>query len=123
MRDNDGGDCKAIKAGLVDICADAGRPDAVVRIVCQTLEAWYFGDPVAVGEAFDDPKFVQAAERAKYRDPDAIVNPHSELQKHVPYQKVSGSRLLAAHLDPQRSRSDSFQTFWKSIARVAELLV
>ncbi len=122
MRDNDGGDCKAIKADFVAICADAGRPDAVVRIVCQALEAWYFGDPVAVAEAFGDPKFVEAAGKSAYRDSDAIVNPHSELKKHVPYQKVSGSRVLAAHLDPERSRSGSFQAFWKSVARVADRL-
>ncbi len=52
IRDNDGGDCKALKASLVQMCQNAGRSDTLVRIVCQELEAWYFGEPAAMAAAF-----------------------------------------------------------------------
>ena len=55
VRDNDGGDCRGLKQRLYDLCRGAGRPDSLVRIVCQELEAWYFGDPEALARAFDRP--------------------------------------------------------------------
>lgn len=52
VRDNDGGDCCALKSSLSALCADAGRDDALVRIACQELEAWYLGEPSALAQAF-----------------------------------------------------------------------
>ena len=39
LRDADLGDCVEIKRRLVQMCEDSGRPDTLVRIVCQELEA------------------------------------------------------------------------------------
>jgi len=72
VRDNDGGDCLTLKEKLAELCRSAGRPDTLVRIACQELEAWYFGDLAAVGEAFGRPGVVGLAGKARYRDPDIV---------------------------------------------------
>ena len=51
-RDQDSGDCRQIKARLAELCRNAGRTDALVRVVCRELEAWYIGDPEALARAF-----------------------------------------------------------------------
>lgn len=120
VRDQDAGDCRDIKARLARLCADAGRPDAVVRIVCRELEAWYLGDPDAVARAYDVPDFPARVGGARFRDPDAVAGPSGALSALVPaFQKVSGARRLAAHLDPDLNRSRSFQVFLQSVRRAA----
>ena len=52
VRDNDGGDCRARKKALRGLCEAADRPDTLVRLACQELEAWYLGEPEALAEAF-----------------------------------------------------------------------
>ena len=44
MRDQDSGDCVAIKNSLAQKCADAGKPETLVRIACRELESFYLGD-------------------------------------------------------------------------------
>ena len=39
LRDNDGGDCRVLKRRLSDLCLQGRRPDTLVRIACQELEA------------------------------------------------------------------------------------
>lgn len=51
LRDQDSGDCKVVKAGLAARCAEAGRPDAVVRVACRELESFFIGDWQAVADA------------------------------------------------------------------------
>ena len=120
VRDNDGSDCRALKAGLVDKCADGGRPDTVVRIACQELEAWYLGDPEAVAAAYGDANFPAKVGGARYRDPDTVVRPSAALAGLVPsFQKVSGARLLANHISPDRNQSRSFQEFLASVQQAA----
>ena len=38
LRDNDAAACEEVKARLVKLCADSGRPDTLVRLACQELE-------------------------------------------------------------------------------------
>jgi hypothetical protein len=57
VRDNDNADCHALKTRLLDLCEQGGRTDTVVRIVCQELEAWYFGTPSALASAFEKRGF------------------------------------------------------------------
>ena len=45
LRDQDSGDCKTVKAGLAQRCAEAGRPDAVVRVACRVAGVNYLGCP------------------------------------------------------------------------------
>ena len=40
IRDNDGADCRAIKARLIDVCKNEGKSDVLIRIACQELESW-----------------------------------------------------------------------------------
>ena len=49
--DNDRGDCVALKRELEAKCQAAERPDTLIRIVCQELEAWYLGEPDALADA------------------------------------------------------------------------
>jgi hypothetical protein len=118
VRDNDAGDCLALKRRLVGLCT--ARPDTVVRIACQELEAWYLGDPAALAEAFGDAKLAGTGQRARFRDPDAVVQPARALVELVPsFQKVSGARLLGPLLDPARNRSGSFRALMDAVQRLA----
>ena len=95
IRDNDSGDCRALKERLIALCKSGGPDDALVRIACQELEAWYLGEPDALAEAFGKEKLRGIGNKARYRDPDAVVGPSAEIRKLVPeFQKVShGSRM------------------------------
>lgn len=116
VRDNDGGDCHALKARLHGLCREGRREDTLIRIPCQELEAWYFGEPEALAEAFSDDRLREIGQRSRYRNPDAISDPSSELQRLIPeFQKVSGARRLAAHLSPTRNGSRSFQVLLEGI--------
>jgi hypothetical protein len=119
MRDNDGGDCKALKSALAAMCAAAGRGDTLVRIVCQELEAWYFGEPIAMANAFGMPQLGNIGQRAGFRDPDAISRPSRALAAlHGPFQKIDGARKMAHHLTYGRNRSRSFRAMVEGIAKI-----
>lgn len=109
MRDQDSGDCRAVKAGLAQRCADAGRTDAVVRVACRELESFFVGDWHAVAQAFKKPALLRLASKAIYRDPDKLGSPSQELARHLPgYQKRDGARRIAPLVEPARNASRSF---------------
>lgn len=119
VRDNDHGDCRRTKERLVTLCRDAGR-EALVRIACQELEAWYLGDPQALAKAFADEKLSQLAARERFRDPDLVVGAAAALGELVPsFQKVSGARVMGQHLSATGNRSRSFQVFLEGVRRVS----
>ena len=118
VRDNDNGDCRALKQRLVGLCT--ARADTIVRIACQEVEAWYLGDPIALAEAFNESQLAEVGRQARFRDPDAVPGPAKALEELVPgFQKVSGARRLAPHLDPARNRSASFRAFIDAVRRLA----
>jgi len=118
IRDNDGADCKAIKAHLVALC-QARADETLVRIACQELEAWYFGAPDALADAFGKESLRQLPARARFRDPDTIVNPSAALAELAEeFQKVSGARLLGQHLS-RRNSSRSFQVLIEGLDRIS----
>lgn len=120
LRDQDSGDCRVIKERLHTLCREAGKPDAVVRIACRTLESWFVGDWEAVGEAFQQPKLVTLKQKALYQDPDHLGDPVNELRKFIPdYQKRDGARRISRHLDLTRNRSRSFQVFVEAVRRLS----
>lgn len=122
IRDNDGGDCARIKNALRQQCEGAGRRDTLIRIACQELEAWYFGEPAALATAFGDDSLRNIGSRARYRNSDSIVCPSRALNSLCPeFQKVSGARRIAPHLTYTHNRSRSFRTLIEGIARVADL--
>lgn len=118
VRDNDGGDCQLLKSRLVTICK-ARQNDVLVRIACQELEAWYFGEPAAIAGAFTDENLNEIGNKSRYRDPDSIQQPCREMAKLVPqFQKVSGARRMALYLSRNGNRSRSFQVMLAGIERL-----
>ena len=110
LRDNDGGDCLLLKQRLMQSCRAAGRPDTIVRIVCQELEAWYLGEPDALADAFGKESLRRIGGRARFRDPDAVQQPSDALRRLVPgFRKVKGAKSMADFLTRERNRSRSFQ--------------
>lgn len=120
LRDQDSGPCEEIKQRLTSICAKAGRPETIVRIACRELEGWYFGDLVAVEHGLELTGLFAHSAKAKYRDPDRIVNPSTELEALTRgrYQKVIGSRAIGPHLEVSRNTSHSFAVFYQGILRL-----
>jgi hypothetical protein len=115
IRDNDGADCRSLKQELMDLCEQGGRSDVLVRIVCQELEAWYFGAPDALAEAFGREDLRRITKSARFREPDAVVHPARALANLVPeFQKVSGARRLARVLSRDNG-SRSFQVLLAGI--------
>ncbi len=120
LRDQDSGDCHAVKALLVQRCVEAGRPDAVVRVACRELESFFVGDWQAVALAYSKPALARLAGKAKYRDPDALGSPSQELARHVAgYQKRDGARRIAPLVEADRNRSRSFQALRAAVRALA----
>ena len=126
--DEDRDNCYQLKAMLEEAAEAAGfatRSGAtpqhdfqvVNRLAVEELEAWYFGDPIAVREAY--PRVSRSFEhQAKYRNPDAIGGGTSEalqflLKKYYTNRlpKIEVARKIAPHMDPNRNKSKSFQVF------------
>lgn len=84
VRDQDGADCYVLKENLLKLCREAGRDDALVRIVCNELESWFLGDLPAVADAYDKPSIARLQGKRKFRNPDSITNAAEELKKLVP---------------------------------------
>lgn len=125
LRDQDSGDCRAIKQDLQDICRRARKPNVLVRIACRELESWYFGDLAAVESGLGIGGLATLQDRPRYRKPDKIHCPSKELKRITKnrYQKVSGSRVIGKHLrfDLDGSRSTSFRHFIGGLRRMMEL--
>lgn len=119
VRDNDGGDCHALRQKLIGLCNDAKCSDALVRVACQELEAWYFGEPEAMAQAFGNARLQDIKNKSRYRDPDSIHQPSREIVKLVPeFQKISGARKMAVWLSRDGNHSRSFQVMMKGIERI-----
>jgi hypothetical protein len=124
VRDSDGRDCMQVKRHIASLCVDAGRADTLVRIACQELEAWYFGEPDALAQAYGRPALGEISGKVKYRDSDAIQKPSAELETLVPeFQKVSGARRLGTVLSEAGNRSHSFHVFLDGVRRLGEGMV
>ena len=121
IRDSDQGDCVEIKRRLVRMCAEAGRPDTLVRIVCQELEAWYLGEPDALADAFGDERLRRIGRRARFRDPDGVQKPSEAVVELAPgFRKARGAKTMAAFLSRERNASRSFPVLMSGIDRIRE---
>lgn len=119
IRDNDAGECAALKERLQELCLRCGRRDTLVRIACQEIEAWYLGEPEALARAFEDESLAKVSSKERFREPDAVVRPSDELSRLVPaFQKVKGARLMARHLSRERNGSRSFRVTLDGIAKL-----
>ena len=120
VRDQDSGDCRAVKQRLVELCAEGQRPDSLVRVVCRELESWFLGDLAAVQQA-TGASVAHLQRRQKFRDPDLLGSPSGELARLVPgYSKVRGAREIGALLDLAGNRSTSLRVFVEGVLRLAE---
>lgn len=120
VRDNDTASCLDLKKKLMRSCSQSGRPDTLVRLVCQELESWYIGDLEAVATAYEEPKIDTPANRKRYAVPDDWAKPSVEIKRLVPaFQKRSGARLMGQHLEPDSNRSHSYRIFLQGILRMA----
>lgn len=120
VRDNDGADCRVLKERLVTLCREGGRPESLVRIICQQLECWYLGDLPAIESAFGLSGLGAQQNKVKYRHPDRLTN-SSDLMKHLVkgYGKIITARKIAPHFVPERNRSESLRVFIDGICRIA----
>lgn len=71
MRDQDSGDCRAIKAKLADLCREAGQDGVLVRVACRELESFYLGDLAAVEQGLGLKGLKMHQQGRKFREPDA----------------------------------------------------
>lgn len=121
--DNDNRGCEELKTQLLKSCRDGGREDALIRIACQELEAWYLGDPQALAAAFADPTLPDRLKKPRFRNPDTLPKPSKDLARLIPaFQKVSGARAVARYIDRERNISASFMTFVAGIDRIVGYL-
>ena len=140
LLDRDGDDCEVLKAQMETIAKAAGLSilhanapvakkagratvQVVNRIAIEELEAWYFGDWEAVCQVY--PRVSRdTCQRSNYRHPDAIRGGTCEaftriLQRsgyrlnHLP--KIATAQAMAAHMDPNRNTSPSFQCLHRAI--------
>ena len=121
VRDNDSGDCMALKSRYVAACGLSGRPESLVRLVCQELESWYLGDLWAMAQAFLQPDLDSPSMRKRFNDPDSWHKPSVEVDRLVlDFGKVAGARAMSAHLrEGDQNRSTSFRVFLAGVERVA----
>jgi len=116
LRDNDGGDCRALKQKIRADVENGGKPHHI-RIVCQELESWFIGDLAAVAAAY--PNRSVRAGAGKYRDPDRLNNAAQELADLVGERgKVGRAERIAQHLQPGRNRSTSFRIAYRTFAEL-----
>lgn len=122
VRDNDGADCHVIKMRLQRLCEDGGRADALIRIVCQELEAWYLGVLGTLADVYHRSLLSGLERKSKYRNPDRLGSPSSELVKLVPeFRKLEGARRMGAAMPLQESvnQSPSFRVFVAGVRRIS----
>lgn len=119
VHDQDNKDCIELKSHLVGLCRGAGQ-SVLVRIACQELESWYFGDVEALAQAYGNEKVAAISRQSKYRIPDRIPNPKEELCRLLPeHQQINGAKRVAPFMEPGRNTSVSFQFFVEGVRRFA----
>lgn len=119
LRDKDSEDCGKVKTRLAEMCAEALRPESLVRIACHELESWYLGDLGAVEAGLRLPGLARHQHKVPFVQPDDMGSPSRRLQSIAPsYQKVGGSRAIGPHLDPDNNRSHSFGVFVAGIRKL-----
>ena len=121
MRDQDSGDCKAVKKRLLEECAKSFRPkeEYLVRIACHELESFYLGDLDAVRQAG-----FRISSSKKFSKPDELSNAAEELSKITggQYQKIQGSAAIAPFLKLDGSnKSTSFNMLISGIRKIVGL--
>lgn len=118
IHDQDSHDCKKLKSELVNICQKAGKPNAMIRIICHELESWFLGDLAAVEKAYRLAPNTLSKQQTnrKFRNPDQLNSAKQELRNLVKeYYPGTHSKQIAPYLSLTTNTSQSFQIFIKGI--------
>lgn len=119
LHDQDSHDCKKLKQKLQKICAESGKPNTLIRIVCRELESWFLGDLRAVEKGMNLSGLASQQTKKKFRNPDRLNNAAEELCKIVPsYSKMSGASAITPYMNIGKNCSKSFQVFVEGIRRI-----
>lgn len=127
--DEDRADCRGLKARLeaaakaagmvTKTAAKGGKFTVLNRIAVEELEAWFFGDPAAVAQAYPGVSHALGA-KAAYRHPDSIAGGTWEALQRVLQRagyyggglpKIEVAREMAKYVVAERNTSPSFQCF------------
>ena len=122
LRDQDSGDCHAVKQKLVDLCRQGQRDGVLVRVACRELESFFLGDLAAVEKGLKVTGLSRKQGNRKYREPDRLGNPSQELTRLTAgrYQKVAGSRAIGPQLNIEDNKSHSFKILITGIRKLVE---
>jgi hypothetical protein len=123
VHDQDSHDCRTLKSQLLNICCQAGHPQALIRIICHELESWFLGDLAAVETAYQlKPNSLGRKQNSqKYRNPDRLNSAKQELRSLVrEYYPGTHSKAIAPHLSLDNNKSQSFQIFIQGISKLAK---
>lgn len=135
--DRDDDHCAALKSQMEEIskraglisrarAKKAGQSDWQLanRIAIEELEAWYFGDWLAVQAVY--PRLPDGVPKSRgFRDPDAIAGGTWEafervLRRHGYHQaglsKIEAARSIGRQIEPTRNRSASFLAFQSALS-------
>ncbi len=127
MRDQDAGDCIAIKRILKEKADAAGKGDkTLIRIACHELESFFLGDLKAVEQGLKLSNLARLQNNRKYRTPDQLTNAAEELMKitNKSYRKLAGSRNISPYLRLDGSnRSKSFNVLIEGLKFLSIILV
>ncbi len=130
LTDRDSEDCRQLKHRMESIALNAGLRSrsnpgegghfqVLNRIVVEELEAWYFGDAQAIGQAYAGVP-ATLDRKAKFRDPDAIMGGTWEALERVLQRagyhrgglaKIKAAQDISGFMAPERNRSKSFNVF------------
>jgi Domain of unknown function (DUF4276) len=114
MRDNDGADCLALRARLLELVPQNARPRVKIRLVVQELESWYLGDLDAVSRAglLSEVERDSLNRKAILRNPDRIGNAKQIFKSRVGSGgQIALARSIGPHLSVKDNRSRSFHAF------------
>ena len=136
LLDEDREDCVSLKRQLEDFALGAGlttksSPGAdgsfavLNRVAVEELEAWFFGDVQAMASAYPGVPLTLGA-RKGFRDPAIPGGTWEALQRVLQkaghhmggLRKVEAAETIAAHMEPGRNRSPSFQCFASGLADI-----
>lgn len=122
LRDQDSGDCIAIKQRLRELCLQSNRPDTLIRIVCRELESWFLGDLAAVETALGISGLSQRQSERQFRNPDNHNNAKQILRDLTAgkYRGTLSSRAIGPHLNLEENTSHSFRVFIEGVKQLAE---
>lgn len=127
LHDQDQNDCRILKAKIVHLMEQHCQCHYKIRIVCQELEAWYFGDIEAIKLCYEVINQQQLTSRTKRKNVDEIVNPSHELLKYIreyhklkTLPKVQMAKRVAVHLNVDRNTSTSFKMTTNAILELLQ---